>query len=327
VPSLGLLLEGKVTVEPGALVAAKLAKATSAGATIIANNGGSLISDNGLGLISDNGLGLIANNGGNYRVAAAASGLKPIEGMWVKAVSLFDGKVLAGPVATRADGSYKLGFLKVPAHNLRIVASVPGQESGAQFSYATFVPPSPAPVVTSDTTQAVAKLMIDSVAILFQPLIDKCKQEPVPSPNPNNPQVALDLAYMLIKAGPAMVTAVDKDGAIARGIAERLIASADLTNPAYKELYDVAEEARAVGDALPTPPTDSVVVKVTRLLEHKEDQPELIALFVSLGLPETQATDLATRLRDKSKAVSDLLTLTMITHQKELLDPLEAQLK
>lgn len=335
VPSLGLLLEGKVTIEPAALVSSHLAQLTAGGAKIIANNSGGIISDNGLGiisdnglgLISDNGLGLISNNSGSYRLQATAGGLKPVEGMWVRAVNLYDGKVLAGPVATKPDGSYKLGFIQAPKKNLRIEAFVPAKEPDPATTYETLTPPSPAPVLTSDTTRAVARMMIDALPLIFQPVVDKAKQNPVPSPNPNNPRVLLDLADLLIKAGPEKVTALDQGGALSRGMAERLVAVADLTLPPYQELYDVAEEARAFGDSLDPPLPTSLVDQVVPLLQHKEDLPKVIALFKQYGMPDAQAEDLGNRLRAKSEAVGQLLTLTLITHEHEVLDPLEALLK
>jgi hypothetical protein len=320
VPSLGLLLQGRVTVDPSALLAGKLATTTATGVKLISDNGLGLISDNGLGLISDHGSGIVGNNAAGYHVAASASGLKPVEGMLVSAVGLYDGKVLAGPVATKADGSYQLGFVKTPERNLRIVATVPKHEKEAEYTYATLVPPSPAPVVTSDSTRVVAAFVLDLLPVLLQPTVDIAKQDPPPTLPPDVDVVTKGLADELYPMGPETLKRIDVDGAVAKGISSRLVAYADLKHVAFKELYDVVEEVRAFAETLP-PETPSLLSKMQPMFHAGKDA-ELAAFFEDRGMETEKAADLAKRLLNKGHVVSDLLTLTLATHLDEIFGPI-----
>jgi hypothetical protein len=309
-----------VTIDPSALLAGKLATATATGVKLISDNGLGLISDNGLGLISDNGLGVIGNNGAGYRVAEAASGLKPVEGMWVSAVGLYDGKVLAGPVATKADGSYQLGFVKTPERNLRIVATVPKHEAEAQYTYATLIPPSPAPIVTNDSTRVVAGFVLDLLPQLLQPTINIAKQNPPPSIPPDADPVTKGLAAELYPMGPETLSRIDVDGAVAKGVSQRLVAYADLKNVGFKELYDVVEEVRAFAETIP-PETPSLLTQMQPMFHAGKDA-ELAAFFEDRGMETEKAADLAKRLLNKGHVVSDLLTLTMLAHMDEIFGPI-----
>jgi hypothetical protein len=330
-PSLGLLLEGQVAVEPGALLDGKLAQVTSTGVKLISNNGGGIISDNGLGIISDNGLGIISDNGlgiisnhaGGYRIASLGNGLKAVEGMAVSAVSLLDGRLLAGPVATKADGTYKLGFLTAPERNMRIVASVPSHEKDAQYTYETLIPPKAAPVLTSDATRAVSDYTIGALVLIFQPFVERAKSDAPPSVNPNNPDELKEFAALMYKIGPKRVTELDQDGALAKLLAGRLVSWSDLDTQAFKDLMVLAEEVRAFGASLSTPVTPSMVDQAIPLMQHKEDRDKLIALFTSHGMDEAKATDLADKLKAKGDAVAQQLILTLLIHKTEVFKPFQ----
>jgi hypothetical protein len=323
IPSLGLLLEGQVTVDPALMLTRKVAQNTALGIK--------LISDNGLGLISDNGLGLIANNsaglsGGKsaYGVAQAGSaGLKAVEGMAVSAVSLFDGAVLAGPVATGADGRYKLGFLKAPTSNMRIVATVPGQETDKRLSYATLVAPSPAPVLTSDSTRAVSGYILSVLPGHMQPIIDKYKSgtaEPVPA---SEPQHVKDLAAVIEKIPAAKLQAADRDGQLARRISERLISFVDLSQPAYDDLFTDVEIIRRFSEGLAVQPDPPLLEQFEALAGRRYGFRELPPLLTRLGMEATEAQAITDRMNDKAELIGGLIMVTFVLHKTEVLKPIE----
>jgi hypothetical protein len=317
VPSLGLLLEGRVTVDPALLLSRKVAQSTAQGIK--------LISDNGLGLISDNRLGLIGKSGA-YTVAQSATGegLKAVEGMAVQAVSLFDGAVLAGPVATGADGRYKLGFLKAPTRNIRIVASVPGQEADARLSYATLVAPSPAPILTSDSTRAVSGYILSILPGHMQPIIDTYKSgtaEPIPDSEP--PHVK-ELAAVLEKIPASKLAAADSDGKLARRISERLISFVDLSHPAYGELFADVEIIRRFSDGLAVQPDPPLLEQFEALAGRRRGFRELPPLLTRLGMDATEAQAITDRMNDKAEAIGGLIMVTFVLHKTEVLGPIVA---
>lgn len=330
IPSLGLLLEGQVTVDPALMLTRKLVQSTTQGVKVLANNGGGLISDNGLGLISDNGLGLIANNsaglgGKTYRVAAnaPAGNLRAVEGMAVKAVSLLDGTVLAGPVATGADGRYKLGFLKTPRNNIRIVASVPGQEADTRLSYATLIAPSPAPIVTSDSTRAVSGYILSVLPGHMQPIIDRYKSgtaEPVPD---SEPQHVKDLAAVVEQIPAAKLVAADRDGQLARRISERLISFVDLSQPAYGELFTEVEVIRRFSEGLAVQPDPPLLEQFEALAGRRFGFRELPPLLTRLGMDADEAQAITDRMNDKAEVIGGLIMVTFVLHKTEVLAPIE----
>jgi hypothetical protein len=332
-PSLGLVLTGQVAVEPGALLAGNLAKTTATGVKLISDNGLGLISDNGLGLISDNGaglisdngLGIISNNSGGYRIQSLGTGLKPVEGMLVSAVSLLDGRVLAGPVASKADGSYKLGFYKAQERNMRIVVTVPKHEKDAQYTYETLIPPTDKPIVTSDTTRAVADYTIGALEVIFQPYIEIAKSQVQPSVQPKNEQVTKDFAAILMRIGPTKIAELDgADGRLTRAISERIVSYTDLTAKPFDDFVVVAEKVRVFGASLEKPVTPALLDQAIPLLRHKDDLPLVAALFSDRGMPEADAMALATELKTKGDAVGQMLVLALLAHQTEIFAPFEA---
>jgi hypothetical protein len=352
VPSLGLLMAGRVTVDPAALLSSKMAKATPDGVKLIsdnglglisdnglgliANNSAGLISDNGLGLISDNGLGLIANNSAGliannsagFRIqniaATAASSVKPVEGMVVTAVNLFTGKVIAGPVVTDAKGGYKLGFLKAPASNVGIVASVSAKAPVARFTYATLVPPDDKPVLTDDTSRALTRYLLGVIPGRIQPWIDEVKAG---TPDPIDEDDSMEekrVKGMLAKITPERMNVADKArGTVALDISKRIVSFVDLTTPAFGEFYTVTEEIRAYGESIQPPPDVSLVEQVMRYAQSKEQSRLLPELFISYGMPEARAHTLAETLRAKVDVIGQQLLLVMVVHQKEVFAPLE----
>jgi hypothetical protein len=332
VPSLGLLLEGRVTVDPALMLTRKVAQNTAQGIRLISDNGLGLISDNGLGLISDNGLGLIANNSaglrgkpGAYAVAQSApgGGLKPVQGMAVTAVSLFDGAVLAGPVATGADGRYKLGFLKAPTSNMRIVATVPGQETDKRLSYATLVAPSPAPIVTSDSTRAVSGYILSVLPGHMQPIIDRYKSDTVEPVPDSEPQHVKDLAAVIEKIPAAKLVAADRDGQLARRISERLISFVDLSHPAYDELFTEVEVIRRFSEGLAVQPDPPLLEQFEALAGRRFGFRELPPLLTRLGMDATEAQAITDRMNDKAEVIGGLIMVTFVLHKTKVLEPIE----
>ncbi|MNS10808.1 hypothetical protein D3C72_423310 [compost metagenome] len=330
VPSLGLLLDGQVAVDPSALLANKLVEKTAAGVKLLSDNGLGLIANNGGGLLSDNGLGLIANNSAGFRVlqaspAAAASGstLKPVEGMWVKAVSLYDGKLLAGPVATNAEGRYKLGFLNAPARNIRIVAEVPLKVPDERFAYATLIPPKPASVVTNDSTRAITRYILGVLPARIQPYLEMVKAGNPPEIKPKDEIYEKRLKETLAKIAPAKMIEADKKTPVAMAISERMISFADLTMPIYQEFYGVTEEIRTFGEAIQPAPEVSLIDQVMKLAGDKETHKQIPDLLKQYGMSDARATDVAARLEQKGVAIAQLVLLVMLAQEEEVFAPLK----
>jgi hypothetical protein len=360
VPSLGLLMAGRVTVDASALLSSKMAKATATGVKLISDNGLGLISDNGLGLISDNGLGLISDNGlglisdnglglisdnsaglvsnnsaglisnnsAGFRIqnvgATASTTVKPVQGMVVTAVNLFTGKVIAGPVATDANGGYKLGFLKAPTSNIGIVASVSTKAPVARFTYATLVPPDDKPVLTDDTTRALTRYLLGVIPGRIQPWIDEVKAGTPDPVDENDGMEEKRVKGLLAKITPARMKEADKArGTVALAISQRIISYLDLKTPAFDEFYDVTEEIRVYSESLQPQPEVSLVEQVMRYAQSKEQSRLLPELFISYGMPEARAHTLAETLRTKVDVIGQQLILVMVVHQKEVFAPLE----
>ncbi|MNS12985.1 hypothetical protein D3C72_445650 [compost metagenome] len=320
IQSLGLLIAGRVTVEPAAIVASKAGQVTERGVSIIGNHGG--------GLLSDNGLGVIANNSAGYRIHQTDTGLKPVEGMWVKAISLLDGKLLAGPVATDADGRYRLGFLKAPERNMRIVAAVPGQETNASVTYTTLVPPKQVEVVTTDTTRLAAAYILEVLPQRLQPAIDALKREAVYQKRPGDPEEVAMFASQLAGVPHDKLAAADVDGTIARGISERIVAFADLNNPIFASLNEDVEELRAFSNGLAQQPTPSLPDQFLAMVRRPGGGlKELPALLQSLGMPEAKAQALTKRLSDKGDQVGMILQLGFVANQEAVMAPIKALAK
>ncbi|HEY9721285.1 MAG TPA: hypothetical protein V6D47_04680 [Oscillatoriaceae cyanobacterium] len=78
-------------------------------ASIVSGNTAALVANNGAGMVSNNGAGLIGNNGSSYRLLDWSP--KPAAKVQVSVVDSA-GKLLAGPVSSGDDGSFKLSGLK-----------------------------------------------------------------------------------------------------------------------------------------------------------------------------------------------------------------------
>lgn len=323
VPSLGLLLDGRVAVDPSALLANKLVEKTAAGVKLLSDNGLGLIANNGGGLLSDNGLGLIANNSAGFRVLQATTALQPVEGMWVKAVSLYDGKLLAGPVATNAEGRYKLGFLNAPARNIRIVAEVPLKVPDARFSYATLIPPKPASVVTNDSTRAITRYILGVLPARIQPFLEMVKAGTPPEIKPKDESYEKKLKETLAKIPPAKMIEADKKTPVAMAISERMISFADLTMPLYQEFYGVTEEIRTFGEAIQPAPEVPLVDQVMQLAGDKETAKQIPDLLKKYGMPDARAIDVGARLEQKGIAIGQLVLLVMLAQEDEVFAPLK----
>ncbi|MFN3430601.1 MAG: hypothetical protein ACK46X_11680, partial [Candidatus Sericytochromatia bacterium] len=330
VPSLGLLLDGRVAVDPSALLANKLVEKTAAGVKLLSDNGLGLIANNGGGLLSDNGLGLIANNSAGFRVLQASASapqagtaLKPVEGMWVKAVSLYDGKLLAGPVATNAEGRYQLGFLNAPARNIRIVAEVPLKVPDARFSYATLIPPKPASVVTNDSTRAITGYILGVLPARIQPYLEMVKAGTPPEIKPKDESYEKKLKETLAKIPPAKMIEADKKTPVAMAISERMISFADLTMPIYQEFYGVTEEIRTFGEAIQPAPEVALVEQVMTLAGDKATAKQIPDLLKKYGMPEARAIDVGARLEQKGIAIAQVVLLVMLAQEDEVFAPLK----
>ena len=337
-PSLGLLIAGQVRVEPAKLLADQLAASTGTGIKLLGNNGAGLISNNGLGIISNNGAGVVSNDAGSYRVAAADDGLEPVEGMHVSAVALVDGRVLAGPVATDAEGRYRLGFLQAPGANFRVVASVPAKPKEPAFTYATLVAPkaapSAAPVVTSDASRAVTDYLLGVLPVRMQPVIDARKQGRSAEAYIATYSGALDADVLqiltlmdkaLARAPVAALGALDgSDGQLARGLSERAIAFIDLRAEAYVQAAALAEELHQVGERSSEPPETSLADQVLTLARAPGSEARIVGLLTAHGLSDAEAAAYHTRLEAVGALVAADVGKTAMAHQAEVLGPLAA---
>jgi hypothetical protein len=243
--------------------------------------------------------------------------------MAVTAVSLFDGAVLAGPVATGADGRYKLGFLKAPTSNIRIVATVPGQEADARLSYATLVPPSAAPILTSDSTRAVTGYILSVLPGHMQPIIDAYKNGtagPVPD---KEPQPVKDIAAVLEAIPRAKLVAADADGQLARRISERLVSFVDLSHPAYGALFTDVEVIRRFAEGLAVQPDPPLLEQFEALAGRRRGFDELPPLLTRLGMPSAEAEAITERMNDGGTQIGTLIMVTFMLHKDQVLAPIE----
>ncbi len=344
-PSLGLLLAGQVKLDPSAMLQLGIAERTSVGVKLISNNGPGLISDKGVGLISDKGVVLVANNSGSlisnnsgaivsktkYAVSQAAGtgrGPLPVQGLIVKAISLRTGEVLAGPIATDADGRYRLGFLAKPETNLQIVAYVNNKESDAAFSYAAFAPPAELPINTTDTTDLVCEYMIRVLAGRVQGGIDDRKRGSDVSVDPEQlkdeaeRKQASDVNEILSKITPEMAVTLDQNGVTARKFAERTVSYADLTKPVFRELEVIFDRLVAFNASLASPPTPAVQDQVAALLYKVSTIPEIPGMLQKHGMAEAEATSLAERLNATADVLNAELARVGNEHPTEVLGPL-----
>lgn len=344
-PSLGLLVSGQVKLDPSAMLKLGIAERTPVGVKLISNNGPGLISDKGVGLISDKGVGLIANNSGSlvsnnsgsmvsktkYAVSQAAAtdrAPQPVQGLIVKAVSLRTGEVLAGPIATDAEGRYRLGFLAKPETNLQIVAYVNNKESEAAFNYTAFAPPAAQPITTTDTTDLICEYLIRVLAARVQIGIDARKRgeevwlDPAQLEDEAERKQAQDVNDILTKITPEMATTIDQQGLTARKFAERSVSYADLGKPVYRELELIFDQLVAFNASLPTPPAPSVQEEVVRLLYDLKTMPQIPGTLQKYGMAQEQAESLAQRLRATAAELNAELARVGNEHPTEVLAPL-----
>jgi hypothetical protein len=281
IPSVALILSGRVTIDPRAVLGAGMAELTASGIKLIGNNGAGLISDKGLGIISNNAGSLIGKT--KYAVAqvGGTSALTPVEGMLVEAYDLLTGALVAGPVATDATGNYKLGFIEKPGVNLQVVARV-NNTTETKFSYASLSEPKDVPLVTSDDSRAVTTYILAVVPSRLGPLIDAQKNE--------DPAAALALldkypsdkkSTLMLRAFNTKLAAVpaaklrelDADGLLAFGISKRMVAYADLDQVQYLHISEIIEEIRKFDLARATPADPPLVDQVIGLVKNKGGGP------------------------------------------------------
>lgn len=335
-PSLGLLLGGEVAVDPSRLLAAGIAErgqdnvklisdagsgiisdsglglVSDAGSGLIGNNAGSLISDAGSGLIgkvkNEGGAGLISNNGGGligkvkYGLAQAegdAARAVPLQGIVVFAVSLEDGKVVAGPVKTNAQGRWRLGFQQPPDENIRIMAQVYGRAT--EFNYAAMVAPRAADVAVTDTSRAVAIFLIQIMRARVQEGLEARKRgEPfdIWYNGPSSEEASAFFQAMNGSIGmmtPAVAARVDKDGQGALLFSEKILSFADLSKQHYKDLHAVTEEVRAFGATLKAGEGARLMDDYVTLTAQRHPAERLPALLESYGMPGAQIQDITNR--------------------------------
>ena len=348
VPSLGLLLSGEVAVDPSRLLEAGLVERAGRGVRLISDAGSGLISDAGLGLISDAGSGLIGNNSGNLisdagsgligkvkLISDAGSGLvsnngggligkvkfdvmqagageaapAPVQGIVVFAVSLLDGKVLAGPIRTNAEGRWRLGFQQAPPDNLRIMAQVYGRATEADFNFATLVEPTTAEVAVTDATRAVAIFLIQIMRARVQDGLEARKRGEefkIWYVGPSSPESTAFFEAMNGSIGmmtPEVARQVDRDGQGALTFSEKILSFADLSKPMYQELHAITQEVRSYGDTLGPGEGARLMDDFVALTAQRSPIARLPALLAEYKMPEAQAADLSMRYGSVGDAV------------------------
>ncbi len=297
---------------------------SDAGSGLIGNNAGSLISDAGSGLIGkvkneggagligkvkdEGGAGLISNNSGNligkvkYTLAQAGEATGeavPLQGIVVFAVSLKDGKVVAGPVKTNAEGHWRLGFQEAPGDNIRIMAQVFGRP--AEFNYAALVAPRSAEIPVTDTSRAVAIFLIQIMRARVQDGIESRKRgEPfdIWYNGPSSPDAAGFFEAMNGSIGmmtPTVATQVDKEGQGALLFAEKILSFADLSKQHYKDLHAVTEDVRAYGATLKAGEGAKLMEDYVTLTAQRHPSERLPTLLASYGMPAAQIQDITNR--------------------------------
>jgi hypothetical protein len=334
VPNLGLVLDGLVTIDAAALLDNKFAEVNGSSVRLLGEHGAGLISDKGYGLVANNGGTLVANNGST---AVATSGgsitskvkyalpfglldagssttanvgahaLVPVQGMVVTALSLRDGSVLAGPIATDAQGRYHLGFVQAPQSNLQIVASI-NHLDDAKFHYETLIGPTAAPVLTSDTTRAVADYLVRVLAARLQRTIDDriAGKEVVASTT----GVAIDdgsqalvarFNTAIAKVDPRVVALIDLDGTsqpgtFSKDFAHRVLSFANLNGAAFNDFYQATEELRQFAAGLPKPADPPLADQIVALASYGPDAKKIPDLLVSYGMSSVLANAFYDRL-------------------------------
>jgi hypothetical protein len=249
--------------------------------------------------------------------------------MVVTAVNLFTGKVIAGPVATKADGSYKLGFRTAPDKNIGIVAGVSVSAPVARYTYATLVPPEAKPVVTSDTTRAITRYMLGVLPGRIQPTVDRVKAGLPPLIEDRDTPFEKTFKELLGKVPPEKMAAADKmpdgkDGAVALGISQRILAFLDLTTPQYQDFYKLTEEARLFGESIQPPLDPSLVDQAMALARNRQLRSQLPGLLEKYGMPADRATQLSYDMDDQGSAIGQQILQVMVLHQQEVFGPVEA---
>ena len=342
-PSLGLLIAGKVAVDTSLMLQAGLAERTASGARLISNNGPGLISDKGVGLIANNsgslttpgGSGtLIANNSGNLtaktkfvlaQAGAPAGGFSPVQGMLVKAISLRTGEVLAGPVATDAEGGFRLGFLARPETNLQIVAYVNNREQEDAFNYVSLTPAADsAPIVASDDTDVVARYMLQVLAGRVQGGIDARKRGESDQLDENvkdetERRVARALNAALAGVSPADAVKVDDNGRTARTFAQRVVSFVDLSLPVVGEIRAIVEDLRKFDQTLSPRPAVSVPDEVVKLCEVVRTLKDIVPALEAHGMPHEQAQAIYDRLMATGEGLNTEMSRIGLAHYDETL--------
>ena len=335
-PSLGLLLAGQVKIDASALLKLGIAERTPVGAKLISNNGPGLISDKGVGLISNNSGALISNNSGGivsktkYVLTQAEGGRVPVpvQGLVVVAVSLRTNEILAGPVATDAEGRYRLGFIAKPDTNMRIVAYVNNKQADGAFTYGAFIPPAEAEVVTTDTTDLVCEYMVRVLAGRVQGGIDARKRGELVDISTKQfdseaeKKQAEDVNEVLAKITPEMAATLDQEGQTARKFAERTVSFADLSKPVFKELHDIFDRLRAFDAGLAAPPTPSVPDEVVALFYDVNTIDDVPAALMKHGMPEAEAKALFDRMQATAADLNAELARVGNENTAEVLSPL-----
>lgn len=349
-PGLAQVLQGTVSIDAAQLLANKFAEPAGTGVRLIGEHGAGLISDNGYGVIGNS---LVSNNGSQivgkvkFTVAdvAATSGaaahphdLVPVQGMLVSAISLLDGSVLAGPVATDASGHYHLGFASAPKGNMRIVAAVHNLESDPAYSYDTLVAPSATMVVTSDTTRAVASYLVEVLAARLQhPIDDRIAGRTVSLSASDAASVTTDTDFVnrfntaLAKADPALVAYLDKDGTdqpgtFARNFARRVLGHVSLDDPNIVDLAQLTEKLRAYSAGLSTPPEPPLIDQIVKLASYGPDAKGIPPLLQRYGMSASDAATTFDRLQKDGIAITVLTAAAAAENYQEALGPTFASL-
>lgn len=347
-PSLGLLLSGQVRLDTSLLIAAGIAAPITGGAQLISNNGPGLISDKGVGLISnnsgsiisDNGAILISDNGAMLTSktkfgllqadAAPDRSLRPVQGMLVRAISLRTRQVLAGPVATDADGRYRLGFLTPPDGNVAVVAYVNGKETDAAYSFSALAAPAARPVANTESIDRTVEYMIRVLANRVQGGIDarlKGKDvglDPDSAPDEASSKLSAQLAVVIDNVPIALMVKLDNQGKASRKFAELVASYIDLSKPVYKELEDIIESLREFDVARATHPAGSPSVPdaVMEKLYLVKTLDEVVPTLEARGMPHAEAVALDDRLHATSKALNEELSRIGLLHSRDVLLPL-----
>lgn len=131
-PITGVPLSGTVRVDAAYMVKSGGGVIAAGGANVVAAGGANVISAGGGNVISAGGGNVISAGGGNYRVAAAdapaVGTILPVKGMAVQAIDMASGQPIGQPVATDDQGRFTLGVPEGLAHNVLLVAQVPGSQ-------------------------------------------------------------------------------------------------------------------------------------------------------------------------------------------------------